>query len=320
MADWFFIDGIFDNVEYLGFTAANGVSFPWIVQINAADEGKIIKDEILKDEVLFEPAPFGGKWGEVGLINGRLGPDGMPEGFDLKFQSENISFDLTCKAVVGGVKMSDEQPGFTMFEPKLKMGVGWWPLVTKAEAEGTITIKGKTKKVKGLLHMERQCASLGFGDSSGTDAPTAQSVWTWGHLWAGDYTAVWTDSAASKQFGYKHFSPFILWKGDEIVMCTYNFASQIESFIMHEPSGLPCPAVETFRGSDGITDVVAVTEPGLIVERDAETGVPWYTRQVSDVTLRIKNTKLDVTEKLEGKAIHEWGCFTEWMPWPSLNK
>ena len=266
----------------------------------------------------FKPEPWGGAWGH-NTFTGRLGPDGMPEGYALKVSVGNIGVDITARAVASGVQFSDEEHGYTYYHPYKNLALAWWPLVPRAEVEGTITIDGKAAKVRGLAHCERQLANLPNAFGGG-----GQAIWFWGHFYAGDYTAVWTDSAASERSKYRHFTPFVLWKGGDVVLSTYQFACVVEKFGIDPVTGLLYPVVESLRASDGHTGLTAQLLPGKIIDFFTLEGPPSapekrgvYFRQHCDV--RVQVSRWDEIEEIGGTSTHEFGAGADWFPFEILG-
>ena len=324
--DWLFWEGSFDEIPYVGMTicgtktemSKEGLAIDFDIR---QKDGKHYHSLITIPEEMFTPAPFGGTWGDKGIMAGRLGPDGLPTGYDLKFTVGNISIDLTSRALVGGMKFSDARPGYSSHHPDKGIAAGWWPLVARSECEGTITIDGKGVKVKGWSYLERQCIATGtnkpnWGD---TDAPSTQSVWSWGHFVAGEYTAAWTDSAASRHLGYQHYGPLVLWRGNKPLLCTLNCSVSVEQYVINADDGCPQNYISTLRAADDHTELFVVLNNGLLVHRSTRN--VYYTRQLSSINVRVKDVRLNETEKVTGSAIHEWGMNKGYIPpWSAKNK
>ena len=259
----------------------------------------------------FKPEAFGAAWGD-NKFAGKLKPDGTPEGYDLKVSVGDVGVDLSARTVATGLVFSDEEHGYTYYHPGRKTALAWWPLVPRAEVEGTLTIEGKPVKVSGLSYVERQITNIpqSFGG-------VGQAWWTWGHFYAGDFTAVWTDSAASEHYQYRHFSPFALWKGSELVLSSFQFTAYIEKYGIDEDSGALYPVVESLRASDGNVELRAQLLPGKInhVFRLGGTGV--YCRQYCPVNIQLR--RWDDVEEASGTAVHEFGAGGGWFPFDRLK-
>ena len=260
---------------------------------------------------------FGGVWGP-NTFKGKLGPDGQPEGYHLKISIGDIGADLTARAVNTGLVFTDEEHGYSYYSPTKKTALGWWPLVPRAEVEGTLTIDGKPVKVKGLGYVERQLTNMPTSFGGG-----GQTWWTWGHFYCGDYTAIWTDSASSEHFGYRHFTPFVLWKGGDIVLSTFQFTSYVEKFGIEPELGYLYPVVESLKASDGNVEFRAQILPGRVtgIMKLVTTGGT-YVRQMSPLRMQLR--RWDEVEEVasvappEG-AIHEFGGGADWFPFEMLG-
>jgi len=320
-SDWLAIDGHLEGEYqyslYLFASMPKGVMISDVSSCPAVDlyiltpEGKVhhVNKTYAPEE--FKPESFGGAWGDNTFI-GRLKPDGMPEGYDIKISLGDMGLDLTCRAVNSGFVFSDEEHGYTYYHPIKKTALGWWPLVPRAEVEGTLTIEGKPIRVSGSNYVERQLNNIPASFGSG-----AQAWWTWGHFVAGDYVAVWTDSAASEYFQYRHFSPIVLYKGSDPILMTFQCTSYIEKFGIDPVSGNLKPEVLGLRAADGNVELRAQISPGKVVHSNREPGRGVYTRQYSPVNMQLR--RWDEVEEASGTAIHEWGAGENWFPFERLK-
>jgi hypothetical protein len=308
MADLFWLDGELDNGYQLGIGLLRSRplvgGLPGITIKILTPDGEVFEvDETFTAEE-FTGTAFGGSWGENQLV-GQIDDDGRPVGYRLILAVGNITLDVTCDGVCVGSKFVDSSPGFTTFDESTGSAAGWWPLLPKSTSSGTLTIGDTVLDASGAFHIERQVTTFPLAGSAGEKS--AQSIWTWGHFYAGEYTAIWTDSGASEHFGYHHFTPFLLWRGNELVLSTFAFASYVERFTINPVTGLALPVVTTLKASDGETDFFArLIEPRNFehVELNNKPG-SIYCRQLSQVSARIETT--DGVERAGGTAIHEWG-------------
>ena len=261
-------------------------------------DGKLYRGAELYSPETFKPA----EWGVTIADNtfaGELNPQtGMPEAYRLKVSVGDVGLDIAARVIATGVVFSDEEHGYTYYHPIKKRALGWWPLVPRAEIQGSLSIQGKTIDVKGLAFCERQVMNL--------PGLTGQESWFWGHFFAGDYSAVWTDSAASEHFNYRHFSPFVLWKGSEVALSTYNFAAYAERFGL-DADDIPYPRVVSLKASDGIRELTAQLKNGKVINR-----LESYARQVGEAHMQLK--EWGETDEAHGEAVHEWGCGPDWFP------
>lgn len=264
-----------------------------------------LEEHLTLEESEFAPAEFGGSWGPGNRLTGVLDVDGRPVSFRLELSVGRIQLELACTVVCSGVKFSSARPGYTHHRPGSGTAVGWWPVAPRAAATGSATVDGRSVDVSGSVHLEKQLSSLPLAGTDG--AASAQSVWTWGHFTAGDYTGIWTDSAASGQLGYRHFTPFVLYRGTEPVLSTFAFASAVERFTLEESTGLPRPAVVTLKAAEGEREFFARLVDGQVsdqFELNGNAGA-FYCRQVG----RIDGEFLHWghRDRFEGEVVHEWG-------------
>lgn len=259
--------------------------------------------ETFEDEDV-EAYEFGGRWGANELV-GRLDDRGRPSAFRLSVSIGGVDVALEADVVASGVKFTTAVPGFTHYRPDTGTAVGWWPVAPRADAHGRITVDGQTVEVVGRIHLEKQLSSLPLAGSDG--APSAQSIWTWGHFSAGEYTGIWTDSAASGQLGYRHFSPFVLYKGGDPIMSTFAFSSSVERFTVDADPRLPRPLVLTIRADDGQRSFFARLVDGQVSDQFEMNSQPgaYYCRQLSGCEGELH--EWGATTRMTGTAVHEWG-------------
>lgn len=255
-------------------------------------------------ESAFTPLEFGGRWGANTFV-GTLDDQGRPATFRLTLAVDDLELDLLADVVASGVKFTTASPGYTHFRADTGTAVGWWPVAPRADARGSLRIDGAAEEVSGRIHLEKQLSSLPLAGVDG-DA-SAQSVWTWGHLSAGEYTAIWTDSAASTHLGYRHFSPFVLYRGASPVLSTFAFSSTVERFTIDADTGLPRPLVVTLRADDGVRSFFARLVDGTVsdqFELNGRAGA-FYCRQRARCEIEL--SEWGARTHLQGHAVHEWG-------------
>lgn len=276
-------------------------------------DGKVLDDFVVYDEKDFEPYEFGGNWAG-NTIKGVYNDKGLIDSYEIEMDYCGVQAKLKAKSVAHGVQFVDQDNGYTYFHPIKKRALGWWPLIPRAEVEGTLTINGKEIKVKGPAYLDRQVGNLPttFGGSG-------QAWWTWGHFWAGDYTATYTDSAPTAHYKYKHFSPFVLWKGSEIMLATFNFTGYIEQYAFDEATRKFFPKVVSQRAIDGpITCHTQITN-GVLSEPNTTSleATTKYCRQFLDVDLQL-NRFGGINDEASGKAVVEFGAGLDFMPWDKI--
>jgi len=269
-------------------------------------DGRCIQaDEKFTHEEFQNGGGLSARWGRNNSIVADVGPSGSPGAYRLSLRVREFEVDLHCVAECTGVKFVTASPGYTACDTKSGLATGWWPLIPRARVSGSIVVQGEARQVSGLFYLERQVSSLPLGGREGEK--TAQSIWAWGNFHAGDFTAGWTDSGASEDFGYRHFTPFVMWKGSDPFLSTFSFASYVEKFAINPKNGLAYPEVVTLKASGGDIDFFARLVSGHIIDhyemnnkRDS-----LYCRQASEVHAQIR--QWGATRRIEGRAVHEWG-------------
>lgn len=243
--------------------------------------------------------------GKDNWISTRVGAIGDIVGYDFVVSVDGLQFEGHCDTVCTGVKFSSQSPGYTSRDSGAGIAVGWWPLIPSARASCRIVIDGATIETSGVFYLERQISSFPLGGLEGEKS--AQSIWTWGNFHAGDFTAGWTDSGASEHFGYRHFTPFVLWKNSEPFLSTFSFASYVEKFKVNPDNGLVYPEVVTLKASNGEIDFFARMTNGRMIEHNEldRKRDSIYCRQACDVHGTI--WQWGKPQRIVGEAIHEWG-------------
>ena len=323
--DWLWLDGWTEQGYWYGLTLAYRMEimghrvgedkqdWPIIDMLVTNPEG--VTHRVAK---AFPPDQFKTEqpWGvSIGdnYCKGEIGPNGKPTGYRIKVDVDGAGMDVTVKAVAPGVQFVEADHGYTFYHEKANLAVGWWPLVSRGDMEGTFTFQGKTVKVKGLSYVERQLGNISFQG--------LMPHWFYGHLWAGDYTALWVDNTSPPP-RFRHFSPLILFKGGDPILSTHNLNVHPEGFVLDEINGMPHPTVETLHATEGNTELTAQIQPGTIVARECVTEVPGtavspdnpvgYFRQYGNVNAQIR--RWDQLEEVKGVCLREFGWMTEWFP------
>ena len=276
--------------------------------------GECLDSFIIYDPREYEALPFGGIWG-TNAFTGTVTDDGFLDSFEIKMNIEGVGIDLKARTVANGLQFVEADHGYTYYHPVKKRALGWWPLAPRADVEGILTIGGKEIRVKGPSYLDRQLGNLptAFGGSG-------QAWWTWGHFWAGDYTGTFTDSAPTAKYKYRHFSPFMLWKGSELVLATFDFTGYVEQFSVDETSGKFYPKVQSQKARDGSVEFTSQITNGILVEPTTTSleETTRYVRQFADITMQL-NRFGGIEEEISGKIVAEFGAGLHFMPWSKLK-
>jgi len=87
----------------------------------------------------------------------------------------------------------------------------WVVPLPRARVEGTLTIAGQRSAVAGAGYHDHNWGNLYL--------PAAFSRWTWGRVLAGDWTVIFGD-VVGRGTPSQHVTPFMLARGDEILLAT----------------------------------------------------------------------------------------------------
>lgn len=252
--------------------------------------------------------------GENRLL-GKFGPDGKYEGLHVRISGDGLGADLTYRVKVGAWKMSERDDNLTYYNPATKKYFGWFVMGARSEVEGTLTINGKSVKVSGLGFNNYNRGNIILSD--------IQTRWFFSAIYASEYTVIYSDSTATKLHNYAHFTPFVLWKGNDVIMSTYNCVACGEKYVIDPTARGPYPVEETFRARDGDTEVTGHLLPGVVSENSRLEHIPgfpftkenpcFHFWQFSDADLQIKRG--GQLEKVKGQALREFVWMEEWFPY-----
>jgi len=315
--EYYWLDFVSDNGYYLRFSpfnsftpGSNGITkgfVPAIVFDLLLPDGRLI-DRFVTFENDFEPYEFGGRWGK-NIFTGNKSAEGEITDYVIKYEDANIAIDLKGTSIAKGIQFSDT--GYTYYNPKDNTGNSWYPVVPRAEVKGTITVDGKKVEVKGPAYLDHQASNVPaiYG------GPT-QRWWMWGHFFCGPYTATFIDSAADLKYRYNHFTPFVLWKGSEIILATFNFRCTPEGYYEDPNSGNYWPSGFSQRAIDGSIEVTAQLHHGRLCEPETTSlDHMIYVRQLADVDLQVSRFGRVEEQLSGGKVIIEFGAHNEFFPW-----
>jgi hypothetical protein len=326
--DWLWLDGWTEQGYWYGLTLAwrmemlehrigyEKKDWPIIDLLITNPEGKThrVLQAFPREQFKVEE-PWGCTIGD-NYLKGTSDKDGNPTGYRVKVAMDGAGIDVTCKGVAPGMRFVDEEHGYTFYRPKENLAVGWWPLLSSSEMAGTMTYQGQTANIKGLSYVERQLGNVMFWG--------LMPHWSYGHFFAGDYTAVWIDNTSAGP-GYRHFSPFVLFKGQHPILSTHNLNLHMEKFVLDKEHGnMPYPPIETLHATEGHTELTSQTEPGHIVAWEYVTELPGtdvsaanpvgYHRQYGPINVQIR--RWDKVEQIRGVVLREFDWMTEWFPFP----
>jgi hypothetical protein len=329
--EWWYLDAVFDNgyelvgdfiagradaeiAEFLGMPQGEKGGYPYVeFRITTPDHKSFdIAQSVPPEKAKLSNDTLDLVVGSNSLL-GEFEPSGLLKKFHLKLSQGDMGVDVTYYTEVTGVKLANRDGGFTYYNPVKKKYYGWYPVAPRNRVEGTLTVQGKKIPVKGWGYQDHQSGNYPTMD--------AMPIEFWGHGVAGEYTMIWTDSFAGENKDYRHFSPFVLWKGKTPILNTYDFCCVPEKFEMDPDIRMPYPYVESLRASDGKTSVRVILKPGKLIhkwryqsgKRLTKEHPGSYFRQVCDSIVEI--TQGEEVERVHGQALHEHMWHMDWFPY-----
>lgn len=123
--------------------------------------------------------------------------------------------------------------GHLLADPSSGHHFDWVAPLPRARVEGTLTVAGQQRAVSGRGYHDHNWGNLYL--------PDAFSRWTWGRVLAGDWTLIFGDVVGRGE-SPPHVTPFMLARGDEIVLATDRVRVHGE-----EPTREPHTGTDYFR-------------------------------------------------------------------------
>lgn len=278
-------------------------------------DGKVIDEFYVYDEGDFVDEGFGCIMGGDqrmygNVVDGKL----VDYGFDVHWK--NIKAKLSATVVAGGVQFVEDKHGYTAYDAVNNIATGWWPLAIRSDVTGTIEIDGKVINVTGVAYLDRQLGNMKSNFGTG-----AQAWWTWGHFWAGEYSGTFTDSAPSATYKYRHFSPFVLYKGKELILATNDFVGYIEQYALDNKSGKFYPKEQSQRAIDGNVTFYSQIQNGVLVEPETTSleETCRYVRQFAEIKTQLMRYG-GFRDDAKGKIVIEYGAGYHYFPAEWIGK
>lgn len=195
-----------------------------------------------------------------GICDVRIGPSWVKQSmqggrwtFSLHAETTELSADLRFTGLVPPWRPG---AGKTYFGD-LDHYFAWLPSIPFGTVEGTLTFDGQVHHVKGTGYHDHNWGNVAL--------PSVLDHWTWGRAHVGEYTLIFVEQIAAKEYGYARIPVFLLAKGDQVLAeDSRYFTMQARDFV-HHPGGREYPLDVDFnweRGSDRVR--LILREPKLI--------------------------------------------------------
>ncbi|WP_139830099.1 hypothetical protein [Mycobacterium triplex] len=248
---------------------------------------------------------------------GRVTPEGLPAGYDVKIEFEDFGLELSADVVNTGTLFSDDEHGLGYYDAAKDIGWTWWPLAPRSTVTATTKLAGRTETSSGIGYLEKDIANLDALEMSDWT-----STWYWGHAWTDEYTLNWSVQYGHENFNYRPFASLVVWKGSDPVFVTRTPMMSPIKFEWDDVLNVAYPSHFTILGTHGDFEVfLRITDSTLferfpLISRPEQQGenMGAILRSFGDVDIEI--TRLGKVEKLKGRSTFENGQMVRWIPIP----
>lgn len=224
----------------------------------------------------------------------------------LNTRAEGLAADLTF---TGKVPAWRPGTGKNYYDPQLKSYFAWLPAIPFGIAEGTLTYDGVTHSVNGSGYHDHNWGNIRL--------PGVLSHWYWGRAQVGDFSTIFVEMNAVKNFGSQKIPVFLVAKGDQILTddsVPLKLATAV--FIQH-PSGHSYPQNLDFHWQTQEETITIRLRNPQVIESSSLLGFmpawkqklirlftnPYYFRFSAEMILDV-NLK-EVKAREQGNAIYE---------------
>jgi hypothetical protein len=128
--------------------------------------------------------------------------------YRLSLRQKSLAAELILWPQLAGWKAGT---GHLFADPSSGDHFDWVVPLPRARVEGTLSVAGQRRPVVGLGYHDHNWGNLYL--------PAAFSRWTWGRVLAGDWTLIFGDVVGRRRSPI-HVTPFMLARGDEILLAT----------------------------------------------------------------------------------------------------
>jgi hypothetical protein len=173
--------------------------------------------------------------------------------YQLHASSEGLAADLTFTGLVPAWRPG---AGISYFGD-LEHYFAWLPSIPYGTVEGTLAFDGQTHHVRGSGYHDHNWGNVGMDQ--------VMDHWYWGRAHIGEYSLIYVEMVASREYSYLHMPVFMLAKGDRILTGDgLPLSLQTADFKAH-PSGRAYPRQVDFHWQkDAETIHLKLREPKLI--------------------------------------------------------
>ncbi|MCI0396641.1 MAG: hypothetical protein L0332_00405 [Chloroflexi bacterium] len=221
--------------------------------------------------------------------------------YDLHAESPGLAADLTFSGVVPPWRLG---AGKQYYDEALTCYFGWMPAIPFGTVEGTLTYDGQAHRVRGTGYHDHNWGNVGLNE--------VFSHWYWGRAHIGDYTLIFAEETATKDFDHQKIAFLMVAKGDQLVVSSGQPLNVQADEEQSHPSGKRYPRRLDFhwQGEAG-TIHLGLRRPELIEAESVLITLPAWKRALARLFVNPYyfrfNADLELMANLAGEAVTEHG-------------
>jgi len=227
--------------------------------------------------------------------------------YRLHFEKDGLIFDANMISIL---PMTRPKTGVFYFGKDEDKYFAWLPAQTSSNVQATIINDGKTNTLLGLGYHDHNWGNKAMYE--------VMDSWYWGRATIDDYTIIFSEITAHKDFNSSKIPLFILAKGNKFIKLKGSISIQKNDFVTHTSTKKKYAQSLTFTQTDITGKNYSITSKSnknlLFMDMNLfpfEMGNnPTYIRHLSDVTLTVTENNGTKTEH-KGQGIVEQMSFDD---------
>lgn len=199
--------------------------------------------------------------------------------------------------------------GMNFYDEALTRYFGWLPAIPHGTVEGTLTIEGRTRAVKGTCYHDHNWGNIGLNQ--------VMSHWYWGRARLGEFTTIFVEMNALPVYGRQKIPIFMLAHGSRILTGDGAPLTLRCADLTDHPSGRSYPRALDFAWQQGERSVQLSLRQPRLIEASSLLGLlprwqqgfvrlfanPYYFRFNAEMELRVNFPDIKAVER--GTALYE---------------
>lgn len=222
---------------------------------------------------------------------------GNLDSYALHVEAGALQADLELQGVVPAWRPGS---GINYYADDLSQFFGWLPAMPHGMAHGVLRYHNRQVRVEGTCYHDHNWGNI--------DLARVMSHWYWGRAHVGEFTTIFVEMHASRQYGGVSIPVFMLARQKKILSGEGQFLSMHIDDQYYHPSGKTFPRQASFLWRKGVESVtINLSNPCLIESTSLLGTLPFWKRHlarllVNPYYLRF-NAQVDLDVNLHG--VHE---------------